>query len=184
MTILFQRVHWLLKCNKAYCSGLLPFLSWSDFPFSVADSAFSSTIWDALVPHQSDVLHSSISVWMKLCPWFFIQVVCQVESCHFCRRCKGSQKSFISFVSCMLSKSWSGVMLNSWSSFNINASLVKFAYGLFSIIYALGIVFGLERLQHWHSQLLRYKPNIPPRTGWPALSMLYLPQVSSPGKTA
>lgn len=37
--------------------SLLP--SWSDFPCYIADSAFSPTIRDALVPHQSDVLCSS-----------------------------------------------------------------------------------------------------------------------------
>lgn len=78
------------------CFSFLP----CDFPCCVADSAFSSTIRGALVPHQSDVLHSSMSVQRKLCPCCFIQVVCQVESCHFCRR-KGSQKSFISFISCV-----------------------------------------------------------------------------------
>lgn len=67
----FWRVHWPLKYNKAYCSGLFVFPSWSDFPCCVADSAFSSAIWGALVPHQSVVLHSSVSVQRKLCLGFF-----------------------------------------------------------------------------------------------------------------
>lgn len=88
------------------------------------------------------------------------------------------------YILCLLSKSWSGVMLNTWSSFNINASLVKFACWLFHIIHPLWVLIGLERLQRWHSQLLRYKPNIPPSSGWTALAVLYLPQVSSSGRTA
>lgn len=52
-------------------SGLFLFPSWSDFPCCVADRAFPPTTWDALVPHQSGVLHSSMSVQRKLSPCLF-----------------------------------------------------------------------------------------------------------------